>query len=134
MFVCTRDTFVNTRRNCFQGMAISTIEVRVRTPRATAQTEMGILDDSVVLVTRERMDEKRHIHRFSVEREGYLSRAIVTHKGRDDGGGSWRCSKDTGSCMHVKDAQDHLQRLLKGDPDATHDTGVDGEWNDPLGG
>lgn len=50
------------------------------------------------------------------------SRVIVTHQGDDLGMGSWHCSKDKWTaCNHSKKAQDYLQKVLKGDPDAVAD-------------
>lgn len=43
------------------------------------------------------------------------SRVIVTHQGDDLGMGSWHCSKDRWTACN------HLQKVLKGDPDAVAD-------------
>lgn len=49
------------------------------------------------------------------------SRAIVTHTGTTSGDGTWKCTKDRNQmqCRHINEARDHLQKLVRGDPDAT---------------
>jgi hypothetical protein len=44
----------------------------------------------------------------------------MTHEGGDRGDGVWVCTKDGGTrCVHIKVAGDHLQKLLRKDPEAT---------------
>ncbi len=51
-------------------------------------------------------------------------RVIVLHEGNDSGNGMWKCksscSKST-SCVHIKSAQNQLQRWIQSDPEARHE-------------
>lgn len=74
-----------------------------------------------------KLDEETFLDDFSVPTPGnpqMYSRAFVTHRGADTGGGTWRCSKDRGEsqCLHIQKARDKLQQLLQKNPDARDST------------
>lgn len=75
------------------------------------------------------------IHRFSVGRGGETSslygRVIVRHEGPDQGGGKWRCAKDSvrgSNCMHIKATKRFLSQGQ--DSDEEEDKGEDSEGVD----
>lgn len=80
-------------------------------------------DDEVVLFLRENLDtDDNWINYFSVPRSNSgnaKNRAIVIHKGSNNGWGSWICSKDKGGrCLHIQQAKHHLDMCRTGDPSA----------------
>jgi hypothetical protein len=80
-----------------------------------------IVDTEVILVFRD-INANGTVNLFSValpSQPSVKARAIVRHEGDDRGGGSWTCLKDgTQLCGHIKRARDHLQKLVREDPDA----------------
>jgi len=56
------------------------------------------------------------------------NRVVVEHIGDDEGGGEWRCCKDSKAtdCIHIGDARHTLQKYLQGDPNATDPNARDG--------
>ncbi|KAK7030894.1 hypothetical protein VNI00_014004 [Paramarasmius palmivorus] len=60
------------------------------------------------------VDQQCWLTRFSVASHtgGLNGRAIVSYEGADIGGGTWRCSKDRGSCEHTSAARHVLRETL----------------------
>lgn len=91
----------------------------------------------MVLFSRESMGvgNDQAIHRFSVGRGAETSslygRVIVKHEGPDQGGGKWRCAKDSGrglACIHVKATKRFLSQGQDSDAEeegGDNDVGVD---------
>lgn len=81
------------------------------------------------------LGDNQAIHRFSVGRGADTSslygRVIVRHEGPDDGGGKWRCAKDSirgVSCVHVKATKRFLSQGQESDAEEARDgddAGVD---------
>jgi hypothetical protein len=67
-------------------------------------------------------DNDKVLDHFSVPtsaHQGVKARAIIQHEGKGTGEGTWKCPKDPlGTCLHIKLAKDHLQKLLHTDPSA----------------
>jgi hypothetical protein len=101
---------------------------------------MSMLDDSVVLFSRQSSgaEDSEFSNQFSVSTPGQkqiYSRSIVSHYGGDLGSGMWKCSKDgVDKCIHIRKAQDHLRKLITGDPLATANDsgGEDGNVREAL--
>ncbi|KAJ7578889.1 hypothetical protein C8J56DRAFT_1110903 [Mycena floridula] len=76
--------------------------------------------DRAVIILREIVDEDRGINTFSVGLSNEQKRQIVLHDGSDNGSGKWTCQKcgHRQRCLHIKRAQDALQRLIHVNPDA----------------
>jgi hypothetical protein len=97
-------------------------------------------DDTVVLFSRQPSgaEDSEFSNHFSVSTPGQKqinSRSIISHYGGDTGLGTWKCSKDgVDRCIHVRKAQDHLQKLITGDPSATANDsgGEDGNVREAL--
>ncbi|KAJ7590571.1 hypothetical protein C8J56DRAFT_1133967 [Mycena floridula] len=91
------------------------------------EQEWEIITNKAVMITREQTDSENWHNVFSVGLEKEPSRAIVTHNGKDDGGGRWTCSKtcaDVASCPHIGKARAMLPRLVSGDPNAEEGSGL----------
>lgn len=63
------------------------------------------------------------LNHFSVPSERSQStktRAIVTHEGKNNGEGSWKCSRHGGviTCFHIEQARHALIKFVTRDPDA----------------
>ncbi|KAJ7574366.1 hypothetical protein C8J56DRAFT_803143 [Mycena floridula] len=78
------------------------------------------IHNQAVIILREVVDQERGINTFSVGLSNEQKRQIIHHDGSDDGSGKWTCGKcgQRQRCLHIKRAQDALQRLIQVDPDA----------------
>ncbi|KAJ7583992.1 hypothetical protein C8J56DRAFT_790501 [Mycena floridula] len=100
------------------GMSESTVKSAELTEDAAKLT---------ILLLRDTVDERSFVNLFSIGIRRDKNRAIVTHYGGNNGSGNWHCDRGCGHnppCIHVKHAQDQLQRIVQCDPNAVHDPNI----------
>jgi hypothetical protein len=86
-------------------------------------------DDSVVLFSRQSNGHGGFENLFSVPTPGQQhlnSRSVVSHYGMDMENGVWKCPKDRiHDCIHIRNARDHLQKLIINEHSALGGGGLD---------